>query len=176
MIKFSAKEISTYGIFTGFALTMQLVENLFLVGWGPPGAKLGLANVVTLMLLVSAGFRPAMIVTVLRVIMGSFFGGTFLAMGFWMSLSGGIGSTILMGLIILFNKNTDARFIGIAGAITHNLCQLAVAYMFFGAAILYYTPNLVLFALPTGLITGTVVYKSKTAIGDLMHWSGNHGT
>ncbi|MFX4262376.1 Gx transporter family protein [Pelotomaculum propionicicum] len=175
MIKFSAKEISAYGILTGFALTMHLVENLFLVGWGPPGARLGLANIVTLMLLVSAGFRPALIVTVLRVIMGSFFGGTFLAMGFWMSISGGIGSTVLMGLIMLLNKKTDARFVGIAGAITHNLCQLAVAYMFFGAAILYYTPNLVLFALPTGLITGTVVQKSRTAIGDFMYWGGSHG-
>lgn len=176
MIKIKTKDISMYGIFTGLALTMHLVENLFLVGWGPPGARLGLANIVTLMLLVTAGLRPALTVTVLRVIMGSFFGGTFLAMAFWMSLAGGIGSTILMGSVMFLNKKTDMRFIGIAGAITHNLCQLAVAYMFFGAAILYYTPNLILFALPTGLITGTVVHKSKTAIGDLMYWSGRHGT
>lgn len=175
MARIEVKDITMCALFTSLALVLHLVESTLPISWGPPGAKLGLANIVTLMLLVTTGLRSALIVTLLRVVMGSFFGGTFLAMAFWMSLAGGVGSTIFMGLILFLNKKTNFRLVGIAGAITHNLCQLAVAYLFFGAAILYYMPNLILFAVPTGLITGTLVQKSMPAIDDYRYWSGKHG-
>ncbi len=48
-----------------------------------PWIKLGLANVMTLVALVFFGFRDALMVTLLRVILGSFLGGTFLSPTFF---------------------------------------------------------------------------------------------
>jgi heptaprenyl diphosphate synthase len=48
-----------------------------------PWIKLGLANLMTLVALVFLGFKEAVIVTFLRVVLGSILGGTFLGPTFF---------------------------------------------------------------------------------------------
>lgn len=174
MVRSDTQNMALIGVFTALALALHLVENLFLVGWGPPGAKLGLANVVALLLLLTEGWRPALVVTLLRILLASFFGGNFLAMAFWMSLAGGTGSTILMALLLQVNREIDPRLLGVAGAITHNLCQLATAYIFIGRGILYYLPILILFAVPAGAFTGTIAHKLQAPMGYLINRGEAH--
>ena len=57
-------------------------------GLPSPWVKLGLANLMTLMALVYLGTKEAFIVTLLRVILGSILGGTFLGPTFFLSLVG----------------------------------------------------------------------------------------
>ncbi len=156
-----------YGVFTGLALALHVLEGAVLPSLGPPGAKLGLANLVTLLILDFSGLRAALGVTLLRVLLGTVLGGTFLAVGFWMSLAGGLGSTLLMGSVLHLCRGADLRLLGAAGAVTHNACQLAVACFFYGPGALYYLPALVLFALPAGFFTGTVARKSRSYAGFL---------
>jgi uncharacterized membrane protein/energy-coupling factor transporter transmembrane protein EcfT len=98
-----------------------------------PGLRLGLANVVTLIALVTMGLKCALEVTVLRTILSSFIMGTFMSPTFILSFSGGIISTLVMGLFFWlsgFHRRYRLSIIGISvvGALTHNIVQIFLAY------------------------------------------------
>ena len=54
---------------------------------------------MTLIALVFLGFRAALEVTLLRILLGSVLGGTFLSPTFFLSLAGGLASVGIMGLL-----------------------------------------------------------------------------
>lgn len=62
----------------------------------PLGMKLGLANISTLVAAHLLGMRAAVAVSVLRIVAGSLFLGSFLSLGFFLSLLGGMSA--LLGL------------------------------------------------------------------------------
>ncbi len=70
-----------------------------------PWIKLGLANLMTLVALVFLGFKKAVIVTFLRVVLGSILDGTFLGPTFFLSLVGGIAAILIMGMLYKAGKN-----------------------------------------------------------------------
>lgn len=71
-----------------------------------PWIKLGLANLMTLVALVFLGFKEAVIVTFLRVVIGSILGGTFLGSTFFLSMVGGITAILIMGMLYKIGKKT----------------------------------------------------------------------
>ncbi|HHW91672.1 MAG TPA: Gx transporter family protein [Firmicutes bacterium] len=124
-----------------------------------PGAKLGLANIVTLLTLVFLGYREALGVVLLRSLLASLVAGTFLTTTFYLSFAGALGSGLVMGLLYLFSRGRFSLVgISICGAVAHNVSQLLVAALLIQqAGIFMYLPYLLLFALPTGYFTGLVV-------------------
>ncbi len=62
-----------------------------------PGIKPGLANIVTLIVLIRHGWGTAVWVSLLRVLAGSLLLGYFLAPGFFLSLSGSLLSLLVLG-------------------------------------------------------------------------------
>lgn len=57
-----------------------------------PGVKLGLANIITLIVLLRHGPRAAIAVTLLRIVLSGIVLGTLFAPTFWLSLSGGLAA------------------------------------------------------------------------------------
>ncbi len=99
-----------------------------------PGLRFGLANIVSLIILVEYGFRPALIVTLLRTVVSSFVLGTFLSPGFILSFAGGCASIAAIGLLHHLSQRVPFLRIspiglGIAGAFVHNMVQLCLAYL-----------------------------------------------
>lgn len=123
-----------------------------------PGAKLGLANLATILALASINYQAGLTVAVLRVFLGSLMSGTFFSYTFFLSLAGACTSALVMGFLLFFLPQQKSRamffLLGVSGAASHNLGQLAVAYLLVGKAVLVYLPYLLLFALSTGLFTG----------------------
>lgn len=121
-----------------------------------PGAKLGLANIVTMLAL--AIYPPADVwkVVGLRVFLGSLLGGTFLTTTFFLSTAGAIGSAFVMILASRLSKGLFSTVgISILGAVAHNLSQLLMAtFLIRNWGIFFYLPYLLLFALPTGYFIG----------------------
>jgi len=119
-----------------------------------PWLKFGLANIATLIALYWMGWKEAVIVSLARIVIGSFFTGSLFSPGFFLSLSGGLLAVIVMGLLYhlkIFSMIT----VSIAGALMHNLGQLLVAtYLLFKNAILWY---LLPYLLLTGVITGVII-------------------
>ena len=121
-----------------------------------PGVKPGLANIITLVVLMRFGWRSAAWVTILRVMAGSLLLGTFLSPTFVLSLGGAIVSLAMLALA----QTLPARWFGtvtlsILAALAHFAGQLAVVYfwliphagiaylipIFAGAALLFGTLN-----------------------------------
>src|SRR5687768_5532577 len=96
-----------------------------------PGAKPGLANVVTLVALLRHGWAVATWVTALRVLLASLLIGTFLAPAFWLSLAGAIASLAVLGLGTAWNRalpRLGCWGLAVASALAHMAGQFAVAY------------------------------------------------
>ena len=121
----------------------------------PPGAKLGLSNIVTMYAAGASGLVPALCIALLK---GIFSGVTRGVTSLLMSLFGGIFSTLVMWLLLRI-KSRPFGFIGlgVAGALSHNFAQLMVAMALTTPAIVYYIPWLILFGIASGIVTGMVL-------------------
>ena len=96
-----------------------------------PGVKPGLANIVTLVVLVRHGWATAAWVTALRVVVGSLLVGQLFAPGFFLSATGAVASLLTLGALHRF-FGWPSRWFGpvslsILAAIAHLAGQLLVA-------------------------------------------------
>src|SRR3990172_3945315 len=81
---------------TALAVTIHMVESAFPSPL--PGVKPGLANVITILVLLQYGWRIAAWVSLLRVVVGSLLLGSFLSPTFMLSLSGALASIAALRL------------------------------------------------------------------------------
>ena len=125
-----------------------------------PWARIGLANMVTLMALVLWGFWEALAVLLIRVFLGSLMVGTLLSPVFPFALCGGLASLICMGLAHRYLRpSLSIVGVSILGALAHNLAQLYLAYSLYihREEIFYLLPFLLLATVITGFFVGAVV-------------------
>lgn len=148
-------------LFIAMASVLHVVESWIPLPLPVPGIKLGLANIISLIVIATFGWRDAVYVVIIRVFIASLFGGVFLGPAFAMSMSGAIVSTVTMAYVYKYWYHTFS-FIGISiiGAVIHNVAQIMMAALVVSSiTLLWYLPYLILFAVPTGWATGiTVVY------------------
>ena len=118
-----------------------------------PGIKLGLANIVTLTALYLLGTKSAFAILVVRVLMGSMFGGG--PTGLFFSMTGGLLAMTVMALtkrIPLFS----VYGVSILGAAAHNIGQICASMVLMRSVfIIGYLPYLLGVSLFTGFATGT---------------------
>lgn len=127
-----------------------------------PGVKPGLANIVTLLVLHQYGWRLAAWVSLLRIFGASLFLGSFLTPGFFLSLSGGLASLLMLSLV----QYLPARWFGlvswsILAALAHMAGQLAFIYAGFipSAGAWQLAPVLAAAALVFGWINGLLACR-----------------
>lgn len=159
-----ARIVSRLGLLVALGLVLQVIEGTIPPILPLPGAKLGLANLATVVALVILGPWEALAVNVLRCLLGGLLRGSFI--GLTLSLAAGTAATLVM--IFLYAVPFPALSItgiSIAGAVTHNAAQLAVAMLLVGfPGLVYYLPYLLLIAVPTGLFIGIVVRRLALAL------------
>lgn len=126
-----------------------------------PGVKPGLANVITLIVLLRHSFRLALWVALLRVLVGSLLVGSFMTPGFWLSAAGAGSSLAALALGSAWNTAVPALRLSALGlsvlaALAHMGGQFAVAYGVFvpHAGLLRLLPLLLTAALAFGIATG----------------------
>lgn len=125
-----------------------------------PWLRLGISNIITLTALVIFGFRTAMMITLIRVLLGSMFTGTFLGPSFMLSLAGGISGTIAMGAAFRISRTFFGPVgLSMIGALFHNTMQLVIAYLLFIRrleAVILISPVILLIGTLTGFANGLV--------------------
>ena len=125
-----------------------------------PWLRFGISNIITLTALVLFGFRTALMITLIRVMLGSIFGGTFLGPSFILSLGGGLAGTCAMGAVFRVNRTIFGPVgLSLIGALFHNAAQLFFAYLLFirrVEAILLVSPIIMLIGTLTGFANGLV--------------------
>ena len=145
-------------ILAAYALALHGFESL--LPTPIPWLKLGLTNIITLAALILYGFRTALLVTLILVVLASIFIGTFLGPAFILSAGGSISSVIAMGLSMKLFKNLFGTVgISLIGALFHNIAQLSLAYFLFIQrieAVLIIAPLIVLIGTVTGIINGII--------------------
>jgi heptaprenyl diphosphate synthase len=153
----SSRRVARFGVLLAVALVLHGIERFIPVP--VPFLRPGLANVATVIMLVTSGTGDALVLTVLRVTLASLIVGTFAGPGFAMAMAGGLASTLAMGLArrVAF-PSLGVVGLSLIGAAVHNIAQLAVvAGLFTGvAAASMMLPAALLLAAVTGLVTGLV--------------------
>jgi heptaprenyl diphosphate synthase len=146
-------------LLTAGAMILSIIEGMIPLPFIAPGAKLGLANIVTLTVIVIFGFKDAILVVILRCILMMFVAGN--PISFIYSISSGITSVIVMYISFKFMKNYFSLIgISVLGAMTHNASQITVAAIMFENLNMYnYLPIMSLVSIFTGCFVGyTSIY------------------
>ena len=156
-------KIAYWGVFLALALVCSYVESLIPISFGIPGVKLGLTNIVVILMLYTIGAKDAILISVLRIILAGFMFGN--AFSIIYSLAGGILSFVVMLLL----KNTGKLkilSISTAGGISHNVGQLIVAALVVeNYNILFYVPVLIIAGIITGFLIGLLAGEIVLRIG-----------
>lgn len=142
-------------LLTALSLILFVLEGLLPLPLPVPGAKLGLAAIVTLIALYLLPLRDAVLMLTLRILLASFFGGGFAPMLY--SLAGGAASFAVMALL---KKYTLLSIVGIsaAGGFLHNMAQLLVAAAVMQTTALFiHAPLLGFVGILTGIAIGIAV-------------------
>ena len=150
------QKMALLGVLTAAAIVIAVLES-FIPSVGIPGVKLGLANIVILIILYELGIWEAVVVNLLRVLVVSFVRGTFLSMGFFMSLTGCVLSLGIMILFYLLIKKFSIIGVSVIGSVFHVTGQLLIAMIYLRSAYIYlYLPVIAISAIITGVFVGIV--------------------
>lgn len=153
--RFTGKKIALLGILAGLGLIAFMLESLIPVPF-LPGAKLGFANIFSLLALLLYGLPEALIVVTVRTVLGSLFAGNVSMLLY--SLTAGLVSTCVSRLLLCALPRVSFLCVSVAGAIVHNLVQLFVYCALTGTALLFvYSTYLCLMGAGAGVVVGLAV-------------------
>ncbi|NCC16189.1 MAG: Gx transporter family protein [Clostridia bacterium] len=148
------KQVAYYGLFAALAILMGYVEMLIPIPLLVPGMKLGLANVIVVIVLYFMDARAAFFISLVRVLLSGLLFAGFA--GLLYSLAGALFS---LGVMTLLKKTDKFSIIGVsvAGGVFHNIGQILVAALVVeNIKLMYYLPFLLFFGVATGIIIGVV--------------------
>ena len=152
------------GVLASLALVLGYIETFIPLPIPVPGIKLGLANIVVLVALELLDVKGAAVVATLKVLAAGFLfgnpvmmlysaGGTLLAFAVMAALSRIRGLSVVL--------------VAIAGAVMHNIGQVAVASVILGTPLVWYSaPVLVVAAFATGAVTGFAARYALDCLGE----------
>lgn len=164
------------GLFLALALILSYVESLIPFSFGIPGIKLGLPNLIVLLLLyegignggadtkaqdvrrsvriLTKGEREALLVNGLRIVLSGFLFSNLYAILY--ALAGAVCSFLAM-LFARRTKRFSMAGVSMLGGVFHNIGQLLVAMAVVETfAVVYYVPFLIAAGTVTGAVLGLV--------------------
>lgn len=142
------------GFLLALSLILSYIESLVPLAIGIPGIKLGLPNLVVVLLLYSYGGREALIVNLLRIVLSGFLFGNLFAILYAFS-----GAACSFTVMFLLKKSRRFTMIGtsIGGGVFHNIGQIVTAmFVVETFAPVFYLPFLLIAGVVTGFLIGLI--------------------
>ncbi|HOC06111.1 MAG: Gx transporter family protein [Bacillota bacterium] len=166
-----ARRLVMIALLVTMASVLHIIEGM-LPAMPVPGARLGLANIITLTTIITFGYADALFVAIGRSLLGALFGPGLISAGFAMSLAGGILSWAVMSLAHKLGQRFFSIIsLSLMGAVSHNIAQLTVAsFLIAEIAIFSLFPLLMIFAVPTGIMVGLVSRYLTKALGKIPYF------
>lgn len=153
-------KLTVLSLFTTLSLIIFALESVIPPLVPVPGIKLGLSNIVTLILIREYSARDTLLVLLARILLASFLFGQAISLLY--SLAGGLLS---LGAMLLVNRLLHRRYLfltGTVGGLFHNLGQLLIAlFLTQVSGVLAYLPFLILGGIVTGLFTGLCAHFAR---------------
>lgn len=148
------RKMTYISLLVAMSLVLHIFENMIPVPFITPGAKLGLANIITVIALYTLNYKETFLVLFLRILLSVMFGGSISRLIY--SLSGAILSYLSMVVIKNIGKN-HVSIIGVSsvGAVFHNIGQLAAAALVVNTfGVMLYLPIMTIAGVGTGIFVG----------------------
>lgn len=157
------KKLTTLSLYTALSLAIYAAESMLPPLLPLPGMKLGLANIITLIVLRHASLKDTALMLLTRILLSSLLFGQFISLAY--SLAGGMFSMLTMALLTRLFQKKYTFLTGAAGGLTHNLGQLLIAYLLTATpGVFSYFPFLTLCGILTGLFTGFAASFADTKL------------
>jgi len=169
MGSFEIRKMVILALLLGAGIVLYVIEYLYLPVFPIPGVRLGLANIVTLFLIVFFSWKECFFNAIARTVVGSIITGSFFTPAFIFSLSGAFVSILIMLIVYnFFYGKLSLVGVSVAGATSHNITQLLLAATLFVKhwGILFQVPLLLFVAIATGTINGVIanLFVKKAAL------------
>ena len=149
----SLQKLTSLALYTTLSLAVYAIESAIPPLVPLPGIKLGLANVVTLILLQHYTAKDAFLVLMARLLLSTLLFGQVLSLLY--SLAGGILSFAVMYPANRLLEKKLPFLTGALGGLSHNLGQLLTAFAITATAgVFAYLPYLAISGILAGLFTG----------------------
>ncbi len=164
-----SSQIALFSMFLAFGLILQAVEAMYLPSIPIPGIKLGLANLVTLVMIFY--FSPVLVLgqIIARLVLASLILGSFLGPAFYFSSAGALMSFLIV-IILYKTLYPKVSLVGLSlvGAVFHNIGQLTVAFWLVKTTAVYMQlPLLLIASIPMGLIIGIAANYSMKRLYEI---------
>ena len=148
------KKTAVLGVCIALAMIFSYIELQIPSFVAIPGIKLGLPNIVIIIALYKFGWKEAVIINILRVLIVSVLFGTVLSLLYSIA-----GAVISLTILIILKKLSifSTVLVSVFGAICHNIGQIAVAiFVLDTSELLYYLPVLLITGTVSGILIGLI--------------------
>ncbi len=146
-------------LFVAQSLVLYVVEGMLPVPFIAPGAKLGLANLITVIALYALPHKKDVcLILLLRIVLATAFGGGVNAF-----LYSAAGAVLSLGAMMLLKQTGKFSLLGVsaAGGVFHNLGQVIVASAVVeNIKIMLYLPVLTVAGMGTGILIGVTAWMT----------------
>jgi len=158
MKNYSAKRIAYTGLMMALVAALSFLEHVLLPPFPglPPGASIGLTNILIMYFVFFSGWRWALTVAVHKAGMAFLLRGATAGL---LSLCGGLLSLlVILCLLAVFKERISYAAISVSGAVAHNLGQLCVVAIIYATPSVFgYLPLLVISGVAAGTATGVML-------------------
>ena len=146
------KKLTVMAMTTAVAMILSFVESQIPAFVAVPGVKIGLANIAVVFALYRLGWKEAVAISLVRVVLVSMLFGSIASLFY--SIAGAVLSLTGMGLLKKTGKFTEIM-ISVTGGILHNIGQIGMACLILEtAALRYYLPFLLISGILAGIVVG----------------------
>ena len=140
------KKLVTLAVTISVAMILSFVESRIPAFVAIPGVKVGLANIAVIFALYKMGWREAISVSVIRVLLVALLFGSVVSLAY--SIAGAVISLSLMILLKKLGIFTEVA-VSVVGGITHNIGQILIAFLLLETSVVFYY-------LPFLLVSGVI--------------------
>ena len=148
------KKIAVLALAIALAMILSCVESQIPAFVAIPGVKIGLANIAVVFVLYKLGWKEAVLISLVRVVMVSMLFGTLVSLFY--SVAGAVLS--LTGMVLLKKTGLFSTVaVSVTGGVLHNVGQILMACLLLETnVIVYYLPFLILSGVIAGVVIGVV--------------------
>ena len=148
------KKIAVLALAIALAMILSFVESQIPAFVAIPGVKVGLANIAVVFVLYKLGWKEAVLISLVRVVMVSMLFGTLVSLFY--SVAGAVLS--LTGMVLLKKTGLFSTVaVSVTGGVLHNVGQILMACLLLETnVIVYYLPFLILSGVIAGVVIGVV--------------------
>lgn len=149
-------------------LVLHIIDSYISIPIGLPGAKLGLANIASLLTLVLYGPLIGLAVSIIRALLGGILTGGISSIPY--SLNGAIFSTIIMWYAFRYlSPKLSLIGVSVLGSAAHNIAQIFTATIILSnIKIFIYLPVLLIIGTITGYFIGLAANITANIIANIL--------